>query len=203
MTPVKRKSLLRDRSAGGYTTDRLIVVATEGRKTEPVYLRSLRNSRLRLILVEDDEDKSAPARVLDRLLNQKSQLSYNNSDQYWIVCDVDHRKAKEITGVIREAGVHDVGIAWSSPRFELYLLFHFLHPTECPDQSEQITDKLKAVCPDYSPNNKARLPDRLLTPEAMRAAVANSKQSEGSFDPNNGYPHGPGSLVHRIVEQFL
>lgn len=208
MTPDKRRSVLRPRSGDGYLSDALVVIATEG-QTEYFYLehlaKGLRNSRLRLHLVPDDNNRSAPEQVLARLVADRKSSFWppQQNDQFWIVCDVDHHRQEKLGLVIQEARNQGVSIAWSNPFFEIYLLYHFLPPADCPDIKDQILGKLKAVCPDYSPNNKTRLPDSLISQEAMGAAVANSRQSEISFDPNNGYPHGPGSLVHRIVEQFL
>jgi hypothetical protein len=208
MTPDKRRSVLRPRSGDGYLSDALVVVATEG-QTEYFYLEhlanSLRNSRLRLRLVPDENNRSAPEQVLARLVADRKMSFWppQQNDQFWIVCDVDHHRKEKLAQVIQEARNQGVSIAWSNPLFEIYLLYHFLAPADCPGTKDEILVKLKSVCEDYSPKNKTRLPDNMLSQEAMRAAVENSRQSESSFDPNKGYPHGTGSLVHRIVEQFL
>ena len=69
----------------------LFIIACEGEKTEAQYLSFsfLRNSRVKLMIIPSESGKSAPEHILSNLKTGISGIDIKNTDQLWLVVDVD------------------------------------------------------------------------------------------------------------------
>jgi hypothetical protein len=108
------------------TPTNLVVIAVEGQKTEPQYFRMLQQefgSRIKLEIVADNQHKSSPKYVLERLLLVKKKLDLKDDDVCWMVIDVDGN-SKILPKIFKEAKCNDCKIAISNPCFEIWLALH-------------------------------------------------------------------------------
>jgi len=109
-----------------FKTTSLIVIAVEGQKTEPRYFGMLQEefgSRIKLQIVVDDEHKSSPQYVLERLLQFKEKQELKDDDVCWMVIDVDGN-SKELPKIIKDAKSNGCKVALSNPCFEIWLSLH-------------------------------------------------------------------------------
>lgn len=109
-----------------FKTTSLVVIAVEGQKTEPRYFRMLQEefgSRIKLEIVLDDEHKSSPRHVLDRLLQFKKKQELEEGDVCWMVIDVDGN-SKTLPKIIKDAKSNGCKVALSNPCFEIWLSVH-------------------------------------------------------------------------------
>jgi hypothetical protein len=119
--PLVRQTNLRDA--------RLIVIATEGTKTEPKYFHDLahsskyRNSKVHVEVIKRDESSSSPRAVLRELDKFKSDFNLSETDELWLVFDID-RWGEQVSEVAQECIQKKYHLAISNPCFELWLLLH-------------------------------------------------------------------------------
>ncbi len=113
----------------GYRDARLIVIASEGMHTEPVYFNGLANNyrtqRVHVHLVEKPNTDSDPERVIKLLDDFKRTYSLNlGYDELWLVSDVDRWGAEKLSRVCTLCSQKRYRLAVSNPCFELWLLLH-------------------------------------------------------------------------------
>lgn len=107
-----RKKILATSRKISYLRDAsLIIIASEGRQTEKQYFESdcFSSSRLKIIVLESIDNKSAPSHVLHRIKEHiNSQLKggekdLQRGDQFWLVVDKDNWTDKMLSNVCASA----------------------------------------------------------------------------------------------------
>src|SRR5260221_11407935 len=79
----------------GFRDAKLIVIATEGSKTEKKYFNDLasddryRNPRVHVEVLERTSTASSPNHVIEELNKFRSVFKLNKFDELWLVIDVD------------------------------------------------------------------------------------------------------------------
>ena len=120
---------------------RLVVIATEGTKTEKQYFDALRvhhrNSKIHVEILQTTDSKSAPRQVMERLDRFKRRYSLDDHDELWLVIDVDSWEASQLSDVAAKCHQKEFYLAASNPCFELWLLLHIAPWDDySPDQIE-------------------------------------------------------------------
>ncbi len=103
----------------------LFVVATEGEKTEEIYLNSFQSSRIKVIAVICDDGKSSPDGVLARLSSVMKAFQFGDGDSFWMLIDRDRWTEAMLSAVHSEAKKKGISILCSNQRFEVFLCAHF------------------------------------------------------------------------------
>ena len=152
--PRTRKTSLRDAS--------LIIVATEGEKTEKLYLDALheayRNLKVHVEVLERKATASSPHHVLENMNEFKKQYSLEADDQLWLVVDVDAWTEQMLGEVASQCKQKKYHLAVSNPCFELWLLLHRKALDEySPDEIEELWQNKKIN------KNRSRLEAELFT----------------------------------------
>ncbi len=90
-----RSSLIRERHEA-FRDARIIVVASEGKDTERIYLHALANEfsnpRVHVHILErseEEQNNSSPEHVLKQLNDYKGQYALEADDELWLVIDKD------------------------------------------------------------------------------------------------------------------
>lgn len=104
-----------------------VVVATEGRVTEPLYLQAFTrmhgHDSIELVHVPSSSD---PRSVVERVREEKTHApsdGLSELDTYWAMFDRDdHDRFHEAVDM---ANANDIGLAISIPCFELWVLLHY------------------------------------------------------------------------------
>ena len=117
-----------------YKDASLIVIATEGRRTEYQYFSSLKDHsnyktpKIIINVIEKKDDRSSPTYVLKQIKEFKKKWGTNSNyeDHYFIVVDRDNWTEGELSKVSQDCKKIDINICMSNPRFEFWLVLHFI-----------------------------------------------------------------------------
>ena len=189
---IPRKTNVRD--------SRLIVIATEGEKTEKQYFENLFNSPIIQvkILETKPEDKSAPRYVFERLDAYKKSYDIHGDDELWLMIDVDRWEMKELKAVCRLAKQKGFFVAISNPCFELWLRLHFAEADIKDTNCKALKARLKAELGSY---NWANLDLTLYTSGNIALAIKRAQALEQ--DTNVRWPQFPGTHVYKLAQRLL
>lgn len=156
---------------------------TEGKKTEPNYLKALRK-RFQLAATDIEiihPDGTDPVTLTNRaieLRDQRKKMAHREAipyDEVWVVFDLekthDERRAQAITAmsIPKAKGIR---FAASDPAFEYWLLLHEEYTTATFADCDAVTARLKSCWPDYK---KGSTPSANFL-EKVPTAVKNAKQ---------------------------
>ena len=126
----KRKFKQRERISG-VRDARLIVVVTEGSKTEPKYFREMAsqkyyyNPKVKLYVIEkEDNSASAPEHVIEELNGFNQKYDLEEDDEFWLVIDVDSWGDEKLSQIAAACIQKNFYLAVSNPCFEIWLLLH-------------------------------------------------------------------------------
>lgn len=179
-----------------------ILAICEGEKTEPLYLKDLKNhARNPLIHIEALGAAGDPITVVETAIKRRraardeaKRLRDENLlwDQVWAVFDVDDHP--RLDDALKLAAAGDIQLAVSNPCFELWGLLHFA------DQRGHIDrKKLRAALRLHLPRYDKELPFGKMHPgydDAVRRARELDQQAERAGRPGRN----PTTGVHLLTE---
>jgi hypothetical protein len=193
----------------------VVLIVTEGSKTEPKYFRSFRtrDSNIDIHVVGSGEygggtDYESLVRKTIAYM-EKNGLSAKNGDKLWVVADgdVNYDNADPVTAKNRAlekakrlAERYAITVALSNPCFEFWYLLHFQFTTAFLKDYDAVANLLKAYIPDY---DKAKAVAAQLLP-LMSQAVQNADRVEKHHAANGcvdlcNVEVNPITSVHRLV----
>jgi hypothetical protein len=185
-----------------YTLDYrpLIIIATEGKKTEPSYFRMVVFKPPRTavhVVTLGTKTSSSPITVLNRIKRYIKEYGIKSGDEAWIVVDKDNWKDTHLEQLYSWSTLQsNRGLAVSNPQFEYWLLLHFEDGNDVHNKTECL-NKLKCHCPNY---NKRNIPVDKFTLSNVKEAVKRAKSKDS---PPSKWPTTTGTTVYRLVERIL
>ncbi len=93
LTSRKKCPIDRQSKPAPHRDARLFIIATEGRKTEKQYF-SFGNKRCQVRVIPNEDNKSAPAHILQQLKNFKREFQLKADYELWLMVDVDRWEIK-------------------------------------------------------------------------------------------------------------
>lgn len=205
--PFKRPSGKRDCN--------LIVIATEGRKTEPQYFEGLkkkyRNRKIHVEILEKDTNARSPEKVLSFLNEFKDEYTLKDNDELWMVIDFDRWGERKLAICNSKCKQKKYKMAVSNPCFELWLLLHIknIDDYKSAEKEELLKNKKegssrtkleKEILSIIGEYNKKNLPDKFLETNKIAIAI---KQARKLNNPNADWPNSLGSKVFLLVEKLI
>lgn len=194
---VKRRRF--QRPVGTRRYRKLIVIATEGSKTEPQYF-SLFNDQELIVKVKCLKGgyASAPPKVLKRMADHLKNSGLQATDEAWLVVDRDNWTEEQLDQLYHwSKQTENYGFALSNPRFEYWLLLHFEDGNGIAG-AQDCSDRLKGHLPGY----KKGIDPRKFTPDTIDAAISRASQRDNP--PCADWPRLVGSTtVYRLVRKLL
>lgn len=181
----------------------IVLVATEGKETEPIYFEELKTRFREVVTVLVSAGKSGqsnPQRVLKRLQQEISKrASWTRRDQAWLVVDTDQWTAaerQEIESAIAEdSRLH---LASSNPCFELWLLLHFRDAWAAVTQDDLVRLLKSSACfGSYEKDNY----DTSKVMGRIEDAIRRAKAADTTL-PDKWTAPGE-THVHRVVEKIM
>lgn len=139
---------------------RKFIIFTEGKNTEPDYFKAIRHHLFGALLdIKIFEAVGVPMTIAEKAcgaalaLNgrRKQKSSFEECDQVWAVFDRDEHP--RVSEAIHLCNTGNVGVAFSDPCFELWLMLHF-GDFDRPDDRHQVQDAFANVCKDYDPDGR-------------------------------------------------
>ena len=182
-----------------------IVVVSEGKKTEPGYLKVFGRlhedrSSARLVVKGGAGD---PRAVVERAIEESKKLKRDrlgNGDSVWAMFDRDeHLRFAQAKDMAHKNGIR---LAISNPCFEICGILHY---QECnaPLDRRECQKKLSELCPDYSNRKRKVFDDLRVIEHNYRDAVERAENALVRRE-EEGNPEGnPSTTVHRLTEHIL
>jgi len=193
----RKSSFLKDAS--------LIIIASEGHKTEKQYFDSdcFCSSRLKIIVLESLDNKSAPVHVLNRMKDYikkelvNERIDIQSGDQLWLVIDKDKWTNKMLSDVCSTAikmKKFPLKVALSNPSFELWLYLHHDEWRDGEIDGLQLEKLLKKKIGGYSKNKVNMEVFCSKVDDAISRAEIMDKSS------NSRWPSNPGTHVYKLAK---
>ncbi|MCU0499424.1 MAG: RloB family protein [Anaerolineae bacterium] len=214
----KRPFKPRQRQSGNRDAT-LIIIVTEGEKSERIYLEALhtdpryRNSRVHVeILAQDNSTHSSPLAVIRTLDKFKGKYKLDKTDQLWMVIDVDHwDKHNKLTETAQLCQQKKYRLAVSKPCFEVWLWLHLCDPATCtPEKLEELSQTEKVGNDTYleieigaclgKKYNKVKY-DPVQFLDYVQEAIDRARALD--TNPSDRWPQGLGTRVYQLVEAIL
>ncbi|MBR4028394.1 MAG: RloB domain-containing protein [Alistipes sp.] len=214
-----RSSLMRERHEA-FRDARIIVVASEGKDTERIYLHALANEfsnpRIHVHILERNEDEqnnSSPEHVLKQLNDYKGQYALEADDELWLVIDKD-RWTEAMLSHVATVCVQDnfMHMALSNPCFELWLLLHLVDVELLTHEEQELWRKNRRKSKNTDPYLKIRLRqeigsyhessyDTQIFMTNINAAIERAR----ALDKNTAdrWPQTLGTRVYLLVESII
>lgn len=191
---------------------KLIVIAAEGACSEVDYFEGIKayynDPRIKIEILERyDISKSAPKYVLEQIdeYKDKFKLKAKYNDEYWIVVDFDRWGSKALKNVASKCHQKQCGLCVSSPRFEVWLLFHFKGVNDYSDKAlkkllrnkDGIEKEITKLIKRKYNSSKLRFSD---FEKYIDAAINNSDIAD--VKKRNRWPQKPGTRVYQIIRNI-
>ena len=206
----KKKRAARGRRRAGdirTRTDSFLIVA-EGTRTEPNYLRGLRDRIPESIRGRVDIDVKGCGMCTRSLVEEAQRLASQSSVEYqhiWVVFDRDD--FRDFDAAIKLAKKNNFRVAWSNPCFEYWLYLHF-HDCDSALHRAQYSSKLSVEfkrhgCPEGYKKNMPNLYGFVTTEGSEADAIARARHALASHA--KGKPCSrmePATTVHELVEEL-
>ena len=191
----RKRPLVRDR--GEWRDASLFIVATEGEKTEKIYLSCFHSQKIKVVTLECTDGRSSPEGVLDRIDAYKNKYQLGAGDTFWLLIDRDSWRTKMLSAVASECRRKEFSLLISNPMFEVWLAFHF--DDDLPEKltKRSLASHLRKVMGRFS---KSDYPTHNLS---IQAKVACEKARARDKDLNSLWPISPGSRAYRLLEEIL
>lgn len=192
--PLDRKSgVLRDAS--------LIIIASEDKFAVKQYFDRFKLTKVQFIVLETQDCNSSPEHVMERLINYKKERDFGDGDEFWLVCDCDHRlesnHIKNLTQVLQECKKQNIRVALSNPCFDLWLLLHFADfPKDQNLSCAQIGELIREQVGSY---NKGKIYNLPIGNSHVHAAVKRAHAQSQLKD----IPSSLQTSVHLIIEDLI
>ncbi len=102
------------------------IIATEGNKTEPQYFNQFNDDNINICCIPSNHN-SAPEAVLLRMKKELKNNKLRPGDEAWLVVDKDQWQDETLNKLsIWSKQNESYGFAVSNPKFEYWLLLHFV-----------------------------------------------------------------------------
>lgn len=187
----------------------LVVIATEGARTEPAYFERLREHSLirpKVIVevVPPTDNASAPDAVLRSAKTAREGFGASQpDDRVWCVVDVDHHAdpphIATFTNTLKEAREADIDVAVSNPCFEIWYLLHFQEIGSAPLPHYAAVQALVGpLVPE--PRLPGGIPHACIDRTRIDQAITRAATTES---PDHPWPPQPGTSLHRLVASIL
>ena len=110
-------------------SDRLIIIAAEGRCTENIYFNEMKltlmHPRVHVEVLMRDDNNSSPENVYEQIKEFERTYDIGEEDQLWVVVDTDRWPEKMLSSVAQFCSQSpSLYFCVSNPCFELWLLLH-------------------------------------------------------------------------------
>lgn len=196
MSLTSRKKRPLDRNIPHLRDTKLIVIATEGQKTEKRYFDIFKTLKIQVRVIPADDNLSAPEYVLEKLNKYEDDYQIGEDDELWLMTDVDRWGDKKLAEIAQLCNQKGYLLAVSNPCFEIWLFLHFSEITEVIKNCASVKKLLKAHLGKYNSSN--------LDIEVFRPYVNNAIVRARKLHTNAGerFPSSLGSHVYKVIEKI-
>jgi len=195
---------------------RLIVIATEGRKSEKQYFEGIkenyRNHGVYIKVIDKSTNARSPKKILGMLNEFEDEYIIEDKDELWMVIDIDDWEQRNLSFCNSKCKQKGYNLASSNPCFELWLLLHLKDVDNySPEEKEELKEnnknghtktklerELTHILGGY---NKSNIPLKIFI-EKKKISQAIDR-AEVLDDPNEDWPNDLGTKVHLLVKKLV
>jgi hypothetical protein len=205
-----REPKYRGRPAGAKAASgKSILAVVEGKGTEPIYLKGLRDelqlSAARVVVLHASvTDPMNMVKEAARIRDEQAELSKRAItvpfDEVWVVFDSEaqnHPRQEQIRPAVELATHKGIETVISVPSFEFWLLLHYTYTTASFADGEAVSAALRKFIPDYE---KTNLPMKDLLSK-IADAVKHAHRCNDHWKQCGG-DRNPSTQVERLVESM-
>lgn len=185
-------------------TERSLYVFTEGRRTEPDYIKHWFRKHRDQVIVTIDDFHGTPLRLVEEAIKQRKQDQRDQRrgrgrarDEYWCVFDRDEHPHLNVA--FDAAAANGIYVAFSNPCIELWFLLHFRGGTGCIHRRKAQEDSGRLLkCGKHLSRQALELLDDSFDDAKHRA------QQLDSWHSGNGSPQrsNPSSSVWKLIDRI-
>lgn len=193
----------------------LIVIATEGEKTERQYFEGIKSkcqlssSRIKIRVLENrSTGHSSPSHVLDQLDDYKREFGLGSNDELCMLIDRDKQSwgDSEISAVAAACSKKQYLLALSNPCFEIWLLLHHENIESCDENKRKLILKnknsflkkeLRRILGEFNPSN-LKIDDFW-----DKTSVAIERAKTLDTTPQFRWPNTIGSRVYLLMTKII
>lgn len=176
------------------------IIYTEGKNTEPAYFQALWKKYPGFLLEFSNDIISAAGVPLTIAMKASERSkSIDKYDEIWAVFDRDeHPNVEEAINICRQA---EVGIAFSDPCFELWLILH-CQDFDKADNHQKVQKHLEKIRPEYKRSGSKKcdfdsLLDQLNVAQERAEAQYKRRCEEGIK------PLAPYTFVYKLTKKIV
>ncbi len=195
------------RRSGRHTPQSTVLIACEGKKTEPIYFAQL-GKHLGLHTIQVVQALGTdPMSIVTDAANRKRERARNAErstivteyEQVWCVFDVDEHPA--LGSAIEKARDNDIRVALSNPCFEYWLLLHYVKFGRTNRSRQQIQSELRRWIRGYEKgaDYSALLFERIPNAISHAADILSSQWRVDATDTIRLRECNPSTSVHSLV----
>jgi len=196
------------RKAAFRKPEKEIIVITEGKNTEPEYIKAFaRDNKHPLVKCTIIPEKGVPISIVNEAIAEKKRLkksaqkSRNSFDElYEIWCVFDEDEHPNLKNALQTARDNDISYILSSPCFELWGCLHYSQ-NDAPIHRHEMQKKLSGMMPDYDHKNKA-----IFNYEHMKRnyseAVARAKELIKRRNEEGAPESNPSTNMYELTESI-
>lgn len=172
---------------------RKIFLFSEGKNTEPLYFKAYELAVASSVVeVVCEAKRGVPKTLLElakekigEVSSRKYQKENGKSDQVWVAFDQDDHD--DVPGVLLSCRQQGIGVAYSNPCFEVWLILH--KESYDKDEHRSLTQKrCEEICDGYSMNNGktpsfSQILDHVQDAEKRADALSVRRDEDGASAP--------------------
>lgn len=197
---------------------KLIVIATEGRKTERIYFEGFAeefdSTKVHVEVIEKLNNNSSPDEVINQLNSFSEEYNLDTDDELWMVIDRDYQSwdikmIKSVAQICHQKKGYF--LALSNPAFEIWLLLHLIDCTALSQEDKLLLFENRKVTgkKTYSKKmlsdllggfNEANYDYNIFVPN-VKDAISNSIKIDDN--PRTRWPNYLGTRVYKLVQSIL
>ena len=132
---------------------RLIVIATEGLRTEKQYFDIFKNTKVQVIVIPTENSSSAPEYIIERLNEYSEEYQIGVDDELWLMLDTDRWGDRKLSTICQVALQKDYYLAISNPCFEVWLYLHIENIPGNISRCSEVKQLLRNEIGSYNPSN--------------------------------------------------
>lgn len=176
---------------------KLIIIATEGHKTEKQYFKIFKNHRVQLVIISSEDNRSSPEYIPERLNVYSEKYQIGDDDELWLMVDTDRWGDKKLSNICKEAVKKNYYLAISNPCFEVWLYLHLSEIKNNIITCKEFKTLLRNTAGSYNPSGL----DLELFKNNINKAIERAKQI--SPDDGKRWPMATGTHVYKVVEKII
>lgn len=187
------------RGGGRRKQKNLVVIVTQGKKTEPIYFNHFKGikSNYSLIIKPLAND---PISLIDYAKNlMDEQFDFGPRDKLFCVYDVNSTPEAQLVEAKNRAKKLVIRVCVSNPCFELWYLLHFILHASCIDSYSDIKVELLKYISNYDKDKdvfvQLQSKQHFAISNAKRLDAHHEREKTDSIRRRN-----PSTQVHNIVE---